>query len=170
MKITQDDLNEAANVLYGEISNRSPERQAFEVRHITNTALNRMKERGKTLTEIFQQPYQYQGYAPHGITVKGGKVVESQYQKAKAGKMTEDDKKKLKVIMDALEPLKSGKFDDTTGGAMFYVHASDGTMWLGKTIKEAKDNANAHEKSLGKQKTSWGTQVGLPAHLASTGK
>ena len=67
--------------------------------------------------------------------------------------------------MEILNEMKAGEFADTTDGAMFYVHASDGTLWLGKTVEEAKANANAHEQSLGKKKTQWGGQAGLGAHI-----
>ena len=70
--------------------------------------------------------------------------------------------KKFRLIQEALNELKSGNFVDTTGGSTFYVHASDGTMWLGKTIQEAKDNANAHERDMNTKRTQWGTSIGLP--------
>jgi hypothetical protein len=170
LPITDDDLSEAANILYAEISNRPGDRQDFEVRHVVNTALNRMQAAGgkKSLTQIFQQPYQYQGYAPNGMTLSGGRVVESQYQKVKKGTgLTPDSVAKLNKIKAVLEEMKTGKFEDTTNGAKFYVHASDGTLWLGRTIQEAKDNANSHERGTGNQTTQFGTRVGLPAKIAA---
>ena len=165
IKVGDSDLNEAANILYGEISNRPEAKQQFEIRHIVNTAINRAKNNpkgfGGTLTQVLQKPYQYQSYAPEGIT-KNGKVIESQYQKLKRGALNETDKKKLKLITDTLGELKSGKFKDTTGDSMFYVHASDGTLWLGKTTKEAKKNADKHEKELKLKKTQWNTAQGAP--------
>ena len=169
VKVTDDDLSEISAILASEISNRTPDKQRFEVRHIVNTGINRALDNpsyyGDTLTKVFQKPYQYQGYAPQGMTVKGGKTIESQYQKIKAGNIDEPTRIKLEIIKEALEELKSGKFEDTTGGSMFYVHASDGTMWLGSTIKEAKDRANQHERQIGGQRTQWGTAIGLPAEL-----
>lgn len=164
------DIDEAANIMYGEISNRAPERQQFEVRNIINTAINRANENPKyydsSLTKVLQRPYQYQGYAPDGMTVSGGKKVESQYQKVKSGAIDESGQKKLKLIKDTLNELRAEDFKDTTDGSTFYVHASDGTMWLGKTLEEAKRNANNHEKSIKGKQTRWGTAVGLPSHLA----
>jgi hypothetical protein len=172
MNVSDGDLKEASNILYGEISNRDPDRQSFEVNNIINTAINRSQspgpDYGKTLTQVLQRPAQYQGYAPNGMTLHGGKVVQSQYQMAESGAASTSPK--MKTITDTLSKLKSGQFPDTTGGSTFYVHASDGTMWLGKTTKEAKDNANAHEKQLGAKKTQWGTAVGLPASLAVNSK
>lgn len=169
VKVSDDDISEISAILASEISNRTPDRQRFEVRNIVNTGINRALDNpsyyGDTLTKVFQKPYQYQGYAPQGMTVKGGKTIESQYQKIKSGNIDEPTRVKLEIIKEALEELKSGKFEDTTGGSMFYVHASDGTMWLGSTIKEAKERANQHEKSIGGQRTQWGTAVGLPAEL-----
>lgn len=168
MKLSNDDLSEASNILYSEVSNREPGRQQFETKNIINTALNRMADRpGKTLTQILQQPNQYQGYAPNGITGKDGKTVQSQYQKVKAGSLDSMSQKKLKIIQDTLNGLKSGEFPDTTAGSQFYVHASDGTMWLGKTIDEAKRNANTHEKKIKSRVTSWGGATGAPV-MAST--
>ncbi|MFA5695972.1 MAG: hypothetical protein WC917_00705 [Bacilli bacterium] len=171
IKVNDSDITEGAHILYGEISNRDPERQKFEVRNAVNTAINRANENparyGGSLTKVLQEPAQYQSYAPEGIK-KDGKVVESQYQKLKRGAVNETDKQKLQVIMDTLNEMKSGSFADTTGGKTFYVHANDGTMWLGKTQKEAKDAANKHEKSMKTKPTNWGTVAGFP-HGAERG-
>ena len=169
LKINDNDLDEASKILYAEISNRFPERQQFEIRNIINTAINRAKINpqgfGDTLTKVLQKPYQYQGYAPNGMTISKGKIIESQYQKVKADKIDEYGKKKLQLIKNTLNEIKTGKFEDTTDGSMFYVHASDGSMWLGKTIKEAKLRANQHELENNKHQTQWGTAVGLPAGI-----
>ena len=165
ISVSDDDLKEAANILYGEISNRTPDKQQFEIRHIVNTAINRAKYNpkvfGSTLTQVLQKPMQYQSYAPSGVTLNN-KTVESQYQKVQKGLLSIAEKQKLKLITDTLNELKSGKFADTTGDSMFYVHASDGTLWLGKTVKEAKDSANKHERYLNLKKTQWGTAQGAP--------
>jgi hypothetical protein len=170
IKVNDNDIEEAAKILYAEISNRSPEKQAFEIRHIINTALNRSLnpglDKGKSLTQVLQRRAQYQGYAPNGMTVKGGKVVKSQYQLVSEGKLRPDQQKKYEHIKNILNELKNGNFEDTTGGAQFYVHASDGTLWLGQTINEAKNNANKHEKAVKSQTTKWGTAVGMPAEIA----
>ena len=77
MKVRDNDLAEAEKILYAEVSNRTPEKQKFETRHIINTAINRMAERKKSLKDVLQEPYQYQGYAPRGTTRAGGEVAKS---------------------------------------------------------------------------------------------
>lgn len=167
LPVNDSDLKETAHILYGEISNRDPEDQKKEITHIINTAVNRAKDNpagyGTSIVKVLQKPNQYQSYAPKGITVKGGKVVESQYQKVKAGKLDEAGQKKLQLIMDTLNEMKQKDMEDSTGGAMFYVHASDGTLWVGQTIQEAKNYALDHERKLGLRKTQFGTSEGLPA-------
>lgn len=166
-----DDLSEISKILLGEVSNRvdtsKGDMRPFEVRHIINTGINRVlannpKEFGATLREVFQYPGAYQAYAPHGTTVSGGRVAKNDYQRAVAGELDYPTQQKLKIIQDTLNELKSGKFEDTTSGAKFYVHASDGTLWLGATGKEARQNANKHERNSGVRVTPWGTAVGLP--------
>ena len=174
MNINDDDIKEAANILYGEISNRNPDRQKFEIKHIINTAINRsqspstdpsygnLQDRGKGLVEILQRPAQYQSYAPEGIIGDDGKWVESQYQKVKKGDIDEFGQKKLQLILDTLNELKSSGLTDTTGGSMYYVHASDGTLWLGNSPKEAKALANKHERKNRIKVSQYGTAIGMP--------
>jgi len=165
IKVSDADIKEASDILYGEISNRNPERQAAEVKYAINTAINRAnanpKKYGGSIINVLKEPAQYQSYAPQGIK-KNGQVVESQYQKLKKGEIDESGKKKLETIISALSEMKSGSFPDTTGGKTFYVHASDGTMWLGKTQKEAKDLANKHEIAIKSKPTNWKTVAGYP--------
>lgn len=165
VKVNDNDLNEASNILYGEISNRDPKKQTSEVHNAINTAINRAqndpnKYNGSVLS-VLKEPAQYQSYAPEGVH-KNGKVVESQYQKLMKGAINDEGKQKLETIKLALNELKSGNFEDTTGGKTFYVHANDGTMWLGETQKEAKDLANAHEKAIKTKPTNWKTVAGFP--------
>lgn len=163
LSVNDKDFNEAANVLYSEISNR-PGKSEFEINNILNVALNRMIDSGgkETLTDVLHKPAQFQGYAPLGAIGSNGKVRQSNYQQVTSGQIGDFGKQKLKIIKDALEKVKSGEFKDTTAGSRFYVHATDGTMWLGKTIDEAKKNAKNHEKSAGKQLSKFGTMVGYP--------
>jgi hypothetical protein len=165
VNISDDDLAEARDILVGEISNR-PGKQAFETQVAINTAINRLaanpERYGGSLTKVLQEPAQYQAYAPNGMNVKGGKVVESQYQKIKKGTIDEPTRLKLKAIEDALATIKTGNLPDITEGKQYYTHASDGTMWLGSTIAEAKKLANDHEKQLKIPQTRWGTLAGLP--------
>jgi hypothetical protein len=165
VNVTDNDINEAADILYGEISNRPQDKQIAEVKHAINTAINRANNDPKryngSIINVLKEPAQYQSYAPEGIH-KNGKVVESQYQKLKKGVINDEGKQKLETIKLALNELKSGNFEDTTGGKTFYVHANDGTMWLGATQKEAKDLANAHEKAIKTKPTNWKTVAGFP--------
>lgn len=167
INVGDTDVNEAADILYGEISNR-PGKAKFETQHVINTAINRAlndpKRYGGSLTKVLQSPYQYQAYAPEGMN-KGGKVIESQYQKIKRNAQ-DIDQAKLQEIKDALNEMKAGKVQDTTGGKTFYVHASDGSLWLGATQDEAKNAATTHEKQNKLPITPWGTATGLPAQLA----
>lgn len=166
VNVSDDDINEASKILFAEVSNRTPDKQKFETEHIINTAINRSLseglDKGKSLKEVLQRRAQYQGYAPQGITSSSGKIVKSQYQRASEGLLRPDEQKKMDYIKGVLENIKNGKFKDTTGGANFYVHASDGTLWLGKTQKEALDAATKHETSKKIQKTQFGTTRGLP--------
>ena len=158
LKVNDNDINEASDILYGEISNREPDKQQFEVRHAINTAINRAQQDPKryngSIVSVLQAPSQYQSYAPEGIN-RNGQIMESQYQKIKKGMIDREKDQKYQTIRKTLEEMKSGNFQDTTGGKTFYVHASDGTLWLGKTTKEAKDNANKHEKDIKGKRTNW---------------
>lgn len=159
MAITEGDLTEAEKILYSEISNRKGSKQNLELKHIIDTALNRMKEKnGATLTQILQAPNQYQGYAPKGTTRKG-KVTESEYQRVTKGQF---DEEKMAIVRAALDDLRNGKFDTGSTGATNYVHATDGTIWVGKTIQEAKQLARRHEKSRKIAPSQFGTTTGMP--------
>lgn len=123
VNITDSDLQEARKILFAEISNRSPERQVFETKIILNTAINRMKqykERGinKTLTQVLQEPNQYQGY--------GSK----QYNIATTSKFDPLSKKKMQTIDTALDEIKTTGLPDNTNGSVFYVHNKDGSITL----------------------------------------
>ncbi len=169
INVSDSDLDEAKKIAASEVSNR-PDKIGFETQNMVNTAINRAlanpnKYQG-SLTKVLQEPAQYQGYAPTGMNVKGGKVIQSQYQKIASGNIDAPTQAKLKTISDALDALKSGKAKDITAGKQFYVHASDGSMWLGKDQAEAKKLANLHEKQIKSPITKWGTLAGL----AATGK
>lgn len=126
VELTDKDISELRNVLFGEVSNRDPERQAFEARIITNTALNRIpqyaeKKKNMNLASVLAQPNQYQAY--------GGKEYNRLIKNATttANPM---DQQKLKAIDDVISELKSGNFQDTTDGKVFYVHDPQGRIWL----------------------------------------
>ena len=123
VSISDTDLSEAQKILFAEVSNRKPERQAFESKIILNTAINRMKQhqdRGtpKTLTEVLQEPNQYQGYNS------------KQYQLAAAGKLDSLSQKKMQQIEGVLSDIRANGLQDSTNGSVFYIHKKDGSIWL----------------------------------------
>lgn len=166
LPVTDKDLDEASKVIGLEISNR-PGKDQFETNHIVNTAINRAltgpKQWGSNLTEVLQKPSQYQAYAPAGVVTKGGHVAMSRYQQLQQGTLNAGELAKIKRVRDHLETLKKGDFPDTTGGATFYAHATDGTMWVGKTQVEVKKLVAEHEKKSKTGKTQWGAATGSPA-------
>ena len=126
--ITADDLSELEPILFAEISNRTPDKQFLEGRTIINTALNRfplLNSRGRatTLRDVLTQPNAYQGYDPQGISNK-------QYNLYRSGQLTELDQQKVGVVKKLTQELLSGKFEDTTGGRVFYTHDKQGRIWL----------------------------------------
>ena len=165
VNFSDNDLDEAANIIYGEVSNRTPDKQQFETRNIINTVINRAnsdpKNYGGNIIKVLQQPYQYSAYAPAGTITATG-TVQSQYQNAKNGKLDSASQKKWQFVRNTLNEMKSGNFKDTTGGDKFYVNSSDGAMWLGSTPKQAQDRANQYEKSKNIKVTKWGTAIGAP--------
>lgn len=120
-KVWDTDLEEARAILFGEVSNRSSEKQMLEAQTILNTAINRMNEyrkRGKekTLTEVLQMSNQYQAY-------KG-----KQYEKYKSGKLEELDQRKIDAINKIIEQLKKGTLKNNIGDYVFYTHKPDGRI------------------------------------------
>jgi len=170
VKVSDEDFEAAAPILYAEVSNRQPDKQNLEIHNIINTAINRSlsggPDKGKSLKDVLQRKAQYQGYAPEGTTSSSGKIIPSQYQKAVKGNLQGSEEAKMKIIRDTLNEIKTKGLNDTTKGAIFYVHASDGTIWTGKTQREALNNASKHEKVSKIAKTKFGTRVGMPAQLS----
>lgn len=119
--LSDEDLNTLKHVLFGEISNRATDRQQLEARTIVNTALNRIPQyaangRQMSLSQVLSEPKQYQAY--------GG----TEYQRIKTGQLKPTDDQKVKAIDSVLGELKTGKFDDNTGGAVFYSHDPQGRI------------------------------------------
>ena len=119
--ITPNDLEEAKAILFGEISNRSLDKQKLEAQTILNTAFNRMDEyrkRGqeKTLTEVLQMKNQYQAY--NG----------AEYKRFKQGKLNDTDKRKVEAINAIIEQILDGSFQNNIGNRVFYKHLSDGRI------------------------------------------
>lgn len=123
VKLNDQDLATLRNVLFAEISNRTPDKQALEARTIINTALNRVPQyqaQGKqmTLHDVLTMPNQYQGYNS------------PEYQRITNNATTTVDAPKLKAIDDTIGQLKSGNFPDTTGGRVYYHHTPEGQIFL----------------------------------------
>lgn len=122
-QVTDKDLQTLRNVLFAEVSNRNPQKQALEANTILNTALNRMdqyKAQGqpKTLSDVVTAPNQYQGYNS------------KEYQRLLSGKITPVDHPKLNAIDTVLGQAKSGKLQDNTAGMVYYKHDSNGGIHL----------------------------------------
>lgn len=124
--VSDADWQEAKHVLYGEISDREGGKQKLEAQVILNTALNRMKQyqekTGKpvTLTEVLQKPNQYQAYAPD--------KPDSLYSQSKRGEYAPGGERRLQAIDEVFNEAKTGKLQDNTNGAVFYIHNPDGTI------------------------------------------
>lgn len=125
VEISSEDLRAAAPIIFAEISNRTLDKAELETRVILNTAINRMneyREKGKdfTLKEILEMPNQYQGF--------GSK----EYEKHNNPNSLFLDKKKKKLVEDLLKKIEKefqqGIFEDNTGGAVYYIHKSNGEI------------------------------------------
>lgn len=124
VQISDADINSFRPLLYGEISNRAPDKQALESNVIFNTALNRVKaynERGqkKTLSDVLAMPNQYQAY--------GGKEYNIYNNPDNALSLAK--KKQVDALVDSLrEQVRTGKYADNTEGSYYYVHNPDGSI------------------------------------------
>lgn len=122
--VTDDDLTALRPLIYGEISNRTPDKQMLETNVIFNTALNRMKEyarkgQNRTLAEVLSMPNQYQAYG--GAQYKAYSNPPDVVALAK--------KKQVDAMIDALKTqIATGNYNDNTEGAYFYIHNPDGTI------------------------------------------
>ncbi len=106
-------------VLFGEISNRDPKKQALEAQTILNTINNRMKDREwKNMSpyQVVSQKNQYQAY--------GGK----EYQRYLSGSTTPSDLAKMNAIEKAYEQFKKGTLANNIGDYKFYHHNPDGSI------------------------------------------
>ncbi len=103
-------------VLFGEVSNRSPEKQALEAQTILNTARNRAEARGTTILDELMRPNQYQAF--------GGK----EFNRFVSGEIKETDKQKLESISKIVEQLEAGTLEDNIDGAQYYIHRPDGSI------------------------------------------
>jgi len=124
VKITEDDIEAFRPLLYGEVSNRNPDKKQLEADVIFNTALNRQREyasrgQNKTLSEILAMPNQYQAYNGEQYKEYANPTLPMSIEK----------KKQVDAIVDDIKArVKSGEFKDNTEGAYYYIHNSDGSI------------------------------------------
>ncbi len=118
VQVSDSDMAAFRPLLYGEVSNRAPDRQALEANVIFNTALNRVKAYGdrgqsKTLADVLAMPNQYQAY--------GGPQYRAYSNPTDPASLAK--KRQVDEIVNAIhEQVKSGKYDDNTKGAYYYAH------------------------------------------------
>lgn len=124
VSVSDEDLKAVRPLIYGEVSNRTPDKQALEANVILNTALNRVKEYGargqkKTLRDVIAMPNQYQAY--------GGKQYKEYH--APSDPVALAKKKQVDAIIDEIsKQIQAGKYVDNTEGAYYYVHNPDSTI------------------------------------------
>lgn len=116
--LTDADIEAFRPLLYGEVSNRTPDKQALEANVILNTALNRVKaynEKGmnKSLSDVLAMPNQYQAYGGPQYKVYSNPTLPGDVAK----------KKQIDDIVNTIHSqIKSGQFPDNTQGAYYYSH------------------------------------------------
>ncbi len=124
VNLTDSDFNAVRPLIYGEVSNRAPNKQELESHVILNTALNRMKEyaargQNKSLAEVIAMPNQYQAY--------GGKQYKAYSNATDTPSLSK--KKQVDMILDKIKgQIQTGNYPDNTQGAYFYIHNPDGTI------------------------------------------
>jgi hypothetical protein len=122
--LNDSDFESIKPILYGEISNRAPNKQQLESSVIMNTALNRMKayrDRGtpKTLAEVLSMPNQYQAYK--------GPQYNNYFNPPDAPSLNK--KKQVDMMVASIkDQMKGGQFSDNTEGAYYYTHNKDKTI------------------------------------------
>lgn len=118
VSVSDADLAAIRPLIYGEVSNRTPDKQALESHVILNTALNRVKEynargQNKTLSDVISMPNQYQAY--------GGQQYKN--YSAPPDALALAKKKQVDAIIDEIsKQIQSGQYADNTQGAYYYVH------------------------------------------------
>ena len=139
-KPKEKDLEELGAIIYGEISNRSLDKQILEARTIANIVLNRMENhewKGKGVADIVLEHKKNAKYP--AFQAKDGK----QYRDYKTNNAT--DTSKLAAISKVIEEVRSGTLENKIGNDLMYAHMP------GDTIRVFKD-WNDMQKNLSKIK------------------
>lgn len=118
LSLTQDDINEARAIMYGEVGTRPYDKKVLEANVVLNSALNRLKmikDAGGTATlkDVLVEPRQFQAF--------GGE----NYKLAKSGKIPEFGKERMKAIDEVINKMLSGELEDITEGGIAYHHYDD---------------------------------------------
>ncbi len=142
VSLSQEEIERALKpMLYSEIAphgtgagQRPKEKVELEMRAIMNTVLNRSKNRKKPVTDIINEPNQYQGvgtpkYNNFGTTTDPLEKEQVDFINETMGKI--------------LSEIENGTFQDNVGGAEFYGHLKDGTIRAFDTWEEYKKAINA---------------------------
>ena len=115
-RLREKDIQELEAILYGEISNRAPDKQRLESRTIVGTVLNRMGEKGVPMLDILQEPNQYQAYQ------------ENEYNQYKKGNR---NPRRAQVVKEIINEIKKGDLSNPqydAYGAFYYKHNPDGSI------------------------------------------
>jgi len=131
VQISDADMQAMRPLLYGELSNRSPDKQNLEANVILNTALNRMKAyaangQPKTLAQVVAMPNQYQAY---------GSSQYNQYANPPDAPSIAKKGQVDSIVNNIYGQIKSGQYPDNTNGAYYYSHNKDGSITYDDTKK-----------------------------------
>ena len=119
LTLSQDDIDEARAIMYGEVGSRSRDKKVLEANVVLNTALNRLKMihdagyKNITLKQVLSEPKQYQAL--------GG----SNYRLAKSGKVGSATDERMSAIEEVIEKMELGSLEDIAEGKIAYHHYDD---------------------------------------------
>ncbi len=142
ISFSQDEVEKTLKpMLYSEIAphgigtgQRPKEKVELEMRAIVNTVLNRSKNRKKGVTDIINEPNQYQGVGTPKFN--NFSTTTDPLEKEQVDFINET----MSKIMSEIE---NGTFQDNVGGAEFYGHLKDGTIRAFDTWAEYKKAIDA---------------------------
>lgn len=118
LSLSEDDINEARAIMYGEVGSRSRDKKVLEANVVLNTALNRLKmihDAGYTdvsLKDVLTVPMQYQA------------LNSENYKLAKSGKVPKNDER-MSAIEEVINKMDLGELEDISEGKIAYHHYDD---------------------------------------------